>query len=66
MEYKYGTQVNYKVGDISGKGTIVGKALTELFVIGCTYIIEDKNIMSDTYPYTHFVLNETQFEVEHK
>ena len=42
MEYKYGTQVNYKVGDISGKGTIVGKALTELFAIGVPTLLKTK------------------------
>ena len=70
MEHKHGTKVHYKVGDLEGSAIIVGIASNGQPLIGITYIVEDRSIgddhgmMSETYPYTHFVLNELQFTVD--
>lgn len=61
MKMKQGQKIKFDTGTIKGTGKIVGKAMNELPIIGATWIIEpDKPI--ETYEYSHFVLNETQFE----
>ena len=56
---KQGQRVEFKIGDLIGKGKIVGKALTEQPIIGGTYIIEpDEPISNEVYDYTHFATQE--------
>ena len=64
-DLKQGQKIEYHVdGSLHGFGKIVGKAKNDLPIIGGTYIIEpEEPINSDVYPYTHFVLFETQFKL---
>ena len=60
-ELKQGQRVEFRIGDLTGKGKIVGKALTDQPIIGGTYIIEpDNSIRNEVYDYTHFVAQEIQ------
>lgn len=57
-------KVWFKIDDLEGEGKIVGKATTEMPVIGAMWIIEPINfIPNETYPYSHFVANETQLMI---
>jgi hypothetical protein len=60
-----GTRIGFNLdGKTRGTGMIVGVALSTLPVIGYTYIVEpDIPITNETYPYSHFVANETQIEI---
>jgi len=58
------TKVSYRIADLRGTGKIVGKALSDQPIVGITYIIEpDYSIYCETYPYSHFIANESQLEV---
>jgi hypothetical protein len=58
-ELKQGQRVEFRIGDLTGKGTIIGKALSDQPIIGGTYIIEpDNSIRNEVYDYTHFVAQE--------
>ena len=60
-ELKQDQRVKFHIGDLTGEGKIVGKALEELPIIGGTYIIEpDQPIKNEVYDYTHFVAQEIQ------
>ena len=60
-ELKQGQRVEFRIGDLTGKGKIVGKALNDQPIIGGTYIIEpDSSIRNEVYDYTHFVAQEIQ------
>jgi len=61
---KQGQRIEFNVDKLQGFGKIVGKAKMDLPVVGGTYIIEpDEPISIDEYPYSHFVLFETQFKL---
>ena len=56
-DLKQGQRVSFKVGDLSGTGKVVGKAMSDQPIIGGTYIIKpDESIYSETYPFSHFVV----------
>lgn len=58
---KQGQKVEFHIGDLTGTGKIVGKALNDQPIIGGTYIIEpDTPIRNEVYDYTHFVAQENQ------
>lgn len=60
-ELKQGQRVEFRIGDLTGTGKIVGKALTDQPIIGGTYIIEpDISIRNEVYDYSHFVAQEIQ------
>ena len=61
---KQNQRVVFEIGDLRGVGRIVGKAVTEMPIIGASYIIEpDESILSTTYPYSHFTAFENQLVV---
>jgi len=64
-DLKYRQKVEFNIeGSINGTGRIVGKSLNDLPIIGGTYIIEpDESIRCETYDFTHFTANETQFKL---
>lgn len=58
------TRVFFHLGNLHGEGKIVGIAANLGPVFGRSYIIEPrKSIVNEVYPYSHFALSETQFEV---
>lgn len=64
MDLKQGQRVEFHIGELKGKGKVVGKSVSEQPIIGGTYIIEpDENIRNDTYDYTHFVLPEISLKL---
>lgn len=55
---KLGTKVSYTYWVVTWEGTIVGKVFEWQPWVWATYIIESKDIQSETYPYTHFACPE--------
>jgi len=64
-DLKQGQRIKFDVdGNLKGTGTIVGKSVNDMPIIGGTYIIEpDIDIINDVYQYSHFVLPENQFKL---
>jgi hypothetical protein len=63
-EMKQGQRVEFKIGELKGKGKVVGKSMNYLPIIGATYIIEpDEPISNEVYDYSHFVANEKQITI---
>ena len=63
-EIKQGQRVEFKIGELKGKGKVVGKSMNYLPIIGTTYIIEpDEPLSNESYDYSHFVANETQLNI---
>jgi hypothetical protein len=63
-ELKQDQRVEFCIGELKGKGKIVGKALTEQPWIGGTYIIEPEvSIRNEVYDFTHFVVQEIYLKV---
>jgi len=60
-DLKQDQRVKYDIDSLTGTGKIVGVATTGQPIIGRSYIIEpDVSIVSDVYPYSHFVAFEVQ------
>ena len=63
-ELKQGQRVEFRIGDLIGTGKVVGKSLTNLPIIGASYIIEpETSIRNEVYDYTHFVAPEINLEL---
>lgn len=62
---KKDTKIMFHISDdLKGTGSIVGIALTDLSVIGTTYIIKpDESIECEQYPYEYFICPENRITV---
>lgn len=65
MDYKEGDKVDFVLPNITGTGTIKGKALQPQAAVGAAYIVEPQESLPG-YDYTHILVFESQLRAFNK
>jgi hypothetical protein len=60
LELAQGDVVEWKIGDITGRGRVCGMASTPISILGRNVILEIEyfNMETPDYPFTHFAMFE--------